>query len=77
MPTFPNPTLYEIYDRDDVGTIWDAARAAGVKPGTIRVWVTRKKIEPLLAEEGQQPLYHLPTVHRASQVRSGRRSQAA
>ncbi|NUP16485.1 MAG: hypothetical protein HOZ81_10345 [Streptomyces sp.] len=72
MPTFPNPTVRQIRERDDVGTIWDAARVAGVKPGTIRVWVTRKKIEPLLAEEGQPPLYHLPTVLLASQVGPGR-----
>ncbi|MBA2951601.1 MerR family transcriptional regulator [Streptomyces himalayensis] len=71
MATFPNPGLREIYDRDDLGTIWEAARVAGVKPGTIRVWVSRGKIEPMPIGNGQ-PLYHLPTVEKAAQVKPGR-----
>ncbi|MER8220902.1 hypothetical protein ABTZ58_09980 [Streptomyces sp. NPDC094143] len=70
MPTFPNPELYELYQRD-LGDIWEAARVAGVKPGTIRVWESRGKIErvPL---DGDQPLYHLPTIEAAAQVKPGR-----
>jgi len=70
MPTFPNPTLYELYQRD-LGNVWEAARAAGVKPGTIRVWETRHKIERVRIGNGE-PLYHLPTVRAAAQVRPGR-----
>jgi predicted site-specific integrase-resolvase len=71
MPTFPNPGLREVCDRDDLGTIWEAARVAGVKPGTIRVWVSRGKIQPMPIGNGQL-LYHLPTVKAASQVKPGR-----
>lgn len=76
MTAFPNPTLYDIYDRDDLGNIWEAARVAGVKPGTIRVWESRGKIERMpLGDE--DPIYHLPTIRRASQVKAGRRPKAA
>lgn len=73
---FPNPSLGEIPDRDDMGDLWQAARVAGVKPGTIRVWVSRRKIEPLPLDDGGIELYHLPTVHAAAQVRPGRQAQA-
>lgn len=76
MATFPNPGIREIRDRDELGTIWEAARTAEVKPGTIRVWVSRGKIEPMPLEGGQ-PLYHLPTVKRAAQVKPGRTKAAA
>jgi DNA-binding transcriptional MerR regulator len=75
MPTFENPEITGIYDRDELGTIWDAARVAGVKPGTILVWISRKKIEPMPIEGGQR-LFHLPTVQRASLVRPGRQRAA-
>ncbi|WP_405964827.1 MerR family transcriptional regulator [Streptomyces sp. NBC_00723] len=70
MPAFPNPELHHLYQRD-LGDIWEAARAAEVKPGTIRVWESRGKIERVRLEGGQ-PLYHLPTVKAASQVKPGR-----
>lgn len=71
MPTFPNPTLLELYQRD-LGTIWEAARAAGVKPGTIRVWESRGKIERVQGIGDEEPLYHLPTIELAAQVKPGR-----
>ena len=61
MPTFPNPELYALFQRD-LGDIWEAARTAEVKPGTIRVWESRGKIERVQGIPGDQPLYHLPTV---------------
>lgn len=70
MPTFPNPALHEIYQRDIV-TLWEAARAIGVKPGTLRVWESRGKIERVSAGDGI-PLYHLPTLEQAVQVKPGR-----
>lgn len=70
MPTFTNPKLRELYQRD-LGTIWDAARAAGVKPNTIRVWESRGKIERVRLDD-DQALYHLPTVQLAAQVKPGR-----
>lgn len=70
MPTFANPELYALYQRD-LGDIWEAARAAGVKPGTIRVWESRGKIERVRIDDAR-PLYHLPTVKAAAQVPSGR-----
>lgn len=76
MPTFENPGIRQIRERDDLGTIWEAARAAGVKPGTIRVWESRGKIERMPIPNGQ-PLYHLPTVKQASQVKPGRQPEAA
>lgn len=66
MPTFPNPELHALYQRD-LGDIWEAARAAGVRPGTIRVWESRGKIERVRIDDGQ-PLYHLPTVKAASEA---------
>lgn len=63
MPAHPNPDLYDLYQRD-LGDIWEAARAAGVKPGTIRVWESRGKIQRIELPGGP-PLYHLPTVEAA------------
>lgn len=70
MPTFPNPELYDLYQRD-LGDIWEAARVAGVKPGTIRVWESRGKIERVRLDD-DQPLYHLPTIKAAAQMKPGR-----
>lgn len=72
MVTFPNPPPRFVESRDDLGDIWEAARVAGVKPGTIRVWVCRRKIEPMDMGDGGPELFHLPTVEAASQVRPGR-----
>lgn len=69
MVAYPNPDGIEIHfaqldDDGQLGDIWEAARAAGVNPGTIRVWVSRKKIEPVfIGETG--PVFHLPTVRAA------------
>jgi hypothetical protein len=68
---FANPELWQVDDRKDLGDIWQAARVAGVKPGTIRVWVSRGKVSPLLDGPGGD-LFHLPTVLEASKVRPGR-----
>lgn len=70
MVAFPNPDGLDIHfaqvERgDQIGTLWEAARAAGVKPGTIHVWVTRRKIEPILNGEGGT-FFHLPTVKAAA-----------
>lgn len=78
MPvTFPNPDLVEVHfahlhEGGHIGDIYEAARAAGVKPVTIRVWVTRGKIEPLVHGDGRD-LFHIPTVVKASKSRPGRR----
>ncbi|NED75382.1 hypothetical protein G3I51_24265 [Streptomyces sp. SID9944] len=71
MVAYPNPPLDEIHfaqcdGNRDLGTLWEAARAAEVKPGTIRVWVTRGKVEPVL--DGEAGTYfHLPTIRRAAE----------
>ncbi|MFH9574207.1 hypothetical protein ACH4MG_27165 [Streptomyces sp. NPDC017454] len=70
MVAYPNPELDEIHfaqvaGNDDIGDLWQAAKAAEVKPGTIRVWVTRGKIEPILDGEAGQ-YFHLPTVQTAA-----------
>lgn len=65
MPTFPNPTIYEVLEREHLGTIWEAARVAGVKPGTIRVWESRRKIERMPLGDGEA-IYHLPTIEAAA-----------
>jgi len=70
MQAFTNPNIYEL-DFRDLGTIWEAARIAGVKPGTIRVWESRGKIERVRLD-GRGALYHLPTVKLASEVSPGR-----
>jgi hypothetical protein len=66
VPAFPNPELHQLYQRD-LGDIWEAARAAGVRPGTIRVWESRGKIERVRIDTCQ-PLYHLPTVKAAGEA---------
>ncbi|MGW0032110.1 hypothetical protein ACWDXD_20070 [Streptomyces sp. NPDC003314] len=72
MPTFKNPEdVREIFPQH-LGTIWEAARVAKVKPGTIRVWESRGKIERVRLAGGE-PLYHLPTVEKASEAKPGRR----
>jgi len=50
---------------DSIGDLWEAARHAGVKPGTIKVWMTRGKIEPILDGEAGQ-YFHLPTIRQAA-----------
>lgn len=75
VTTFENPELHELY-LQDLGSLWDAARIAEVKPGTIRVWESRGKIERVRLHGGQ-PLYHLPTVKTAAQVPPGRPARAA
>ncbi|MFD6360191.1 MerR family transcriptional regulator [Streptomyces roseolus] len=70
MPAFENPSIYEL-NYTDLGTIWEAARIAGVKPGTIRVWESRGKIERVQLDR-RGALYHLPTVKQASEVKPGR-----
>ncbi|MFD0074273.1 MerR family transcriptional regulator [Streptomyces sp. NPDC127166] len=75
MPAFSNPDIYDL-DYRHLGTIWEAARIAGVKPGTIRVWESRGKIERVQIDH-RGALYHLPTVERASKVKPGRRPKAA
>jgi hypothetical protein len=67
---YPNPDGLDIHfaqleGNRDLGDLWEAARAAGVKPGTIRVWVTRGKIEPILDGEAGQ-YFHLPTIRQAA-----------
>lgn len=47
--------------RTVIGDIWKAAEAAGIMPGTIRVWMSRGKIQPLFGERGQE-VFHIPTV---------------
>ncbi|MFE4867714.1 hypothetical protein [Streptomyces sp. NPDC056682] len=74
MVAFPNPDGIGIHfaqaeHGNQIGTLWEAARAAGVKPGTIHVWVTRRKIEPILDGEGGT-YFHLPTVKAAAAARS-------
>lgn len=56
-----NPKLREIRQEKALGTIHQAARAAGVKPGTIRVWMTRGKIRPVDFGDDGPELFHLPT----------------
>lgn len=70
MATYPNPDGLDIHfaqleGNREIGDLWEAARTAGVKPGTIRVWITRGKIEPVLDGEAGQ-YFHLPTIRRAA-----------
>lgn len=44
-----------------VGDIWTAAEAAGIKPGTIRTWMSRGKVRPIMGDPGQE-IFHVPTV---------------
>ncbi|MDT0306113.1 hypothetical protein RM780_03935 [Streptomyces sp. DSM 44917] len=71
MVAFPNPEkLVEIDNRSHLVSIFEAARAAGVRPGTIRVWVHRGKVEALPIP-GQE-LFYLPAILAAAQVPTGR-----
>jgi hypothetical protein len=75
---YPNPPADEIHfafvksgERQLVSQR-EAAIAAGVKPATIQVWVSRKKIEPVCTgPEG--PVFHLPTVKKAAEGGSSHR----
>lgn len=76
MVTYPNPAGLDVWAGahdaghragDEIGDIWEAARVAGVQPGTIRVWMSRGKIEPIIrGERGEADLFHLPTIARAA-----------
>ncbi|WP_394436267.1 hypothetical protein [Streptomyces sp. SGAir0957] len=71
MVAYPNPERMEIHfaqleEGGQLGDIWEAARVAKVRPDTIRVWVSRKKIEPVLIED-TGPIFHLPTVAAAKE----------
>ncbi|MEV7364263.1 hypothetical protein [Streptomyces sp. NPDC091299] len=66
MTAHANPELHDLYQRD-LGNIWEAARAAGVQPNTIRVWESRGKIQRVQLAGGE-PLYHLPTVEAAGKA---------
>lgn len=78
MVAYPNPPVRAIDNRDDLADIWETARVVGVKPGTIRVWVTRRKIEPVLPTDGSNPdLFHLPTALMAAQGGAKHRQRAA
>lgn len=73
---FPNPDGIEIAfaraeGRDVIGDLWEAARAAHVKPATVLQWVRRRKIEPILSGQGEM-IFHLPTVVKAGKVPPGR-----
>lgn len=79
MASFPNPDGFDVYAAqiergDEIGDLWEAARTAGVKPGTIRVWMTRGKIEPVLRGEAGD-LFHLPTIRAAAEA--GRKNSPA
>jgi hypothetical protein len=70
VAAYPNPDGLDIHfaqleGNREIGDLWEAARTAGVKPGTIRVWITRGKIEPVLDGEAGQ-YFHLPTIRRAA-----------
>lgn len=71
MVKFPNPDAFEIHfaqaqHGQQLGDVYEAARAAGVLPGTIRVWVTRNKIEPVIRHPQAGDIFHLPTVRAAA-----------
>ncbi|WP_284432537.1 hypothetical protein [Streptomyces sp. TUS-ST3] len=72
MVAYPNPPADEIHfayaesGERQLGDQRQAALVAQVKPGTIQVWVSRKKIEPVFTgPEG--PIFHLPTVKQAAE----------
>lgn len=44
-----------------LGDLWKAAEAAGVMPGTLRVWMSRGKLKPLFGGPGEE-VFHIPTV---------------
>lgn len=75
MVTFPNPEGLDLWSTahaaghtagDEIGDVWEAARVAGVQPGTIRVWMTRGKIEPIIRSAEGRDLFHLPTIATAA-----------
>lgn len=72
MVAYPNPPRDEIHfarldsGKPQLGDLWEAAKVAEVRPATIRVWVSRGKIEPVLDDESGT-YYHLPTVKRAAE----------
>lgn len=55
--------LEEVQDdhADTLGDLHKAAEAAGVMPGTLRVWMSRGKLKPLFGEPGEE-VFHIPTV---------------
>jgi len=54
---FVNPPLHEI-DPADLMTAAQAAEWLHVKPGTIRVWVHRGKLQPVDTGDRGPKLYH-------------------
>jgi hypothetical protein len=67
-------TLEAVHDgraHEVMGTIYEAAEAAGVKPGTIRVWMSRGKLQPLFGEPGEE-FFHIPTVVDIAEAGRGR-----
>lgn len=72
MVAYPNPPADEIHfarlngSERQLGDLWEAAKVAEVRPATIRVWVSRGKIEPILDDENGI-YYHLPTVKKAAE----------
>jgi hypothetical protein len=75
MVAFPNPEMDEIHFDQvtegcrHLGDLRAAATVAGVKPSTIKVWVSRGKIEPVPVSDGEA-VFHLPTVKAAAEARS-------
>lgn len=72
MVAFPNPEGIEVHfaqaERgDQIGDLWEAARTAGIKPGTIRVWMSRGKVEPILRGEAGD-VFHIPTICAAAEA---------
>jgi hypothetical protein len=57
-----NPQPCEIRSRYHLGDINEAARIAGVKPATIRVWISRGKLRPADLGDNGSEVFHLPTV---------------
>jgi hypothetical protein len=54
---FRNPPLHEI-DPADLMTTAQAAEWLHIKPGTIRVWAHRGKIQPIDTGDNGPKLYH-------------------
>ncbi|MFJ4785128.1 hypothetical protein [Streptomyces sp. NPDC088794] len=44
-----------------LGDLFRAAEAAKVMPGTLRVWMSRGRLQPLFGEPGKE-IFHIPTV---------------
>lgn len=72
MVAYPNPPADEIHfayvesGERQLGGQREAALVAEVKPKTIQVWVSRKKIEPVFTTPSG-PIFHLPTVKKAAE----------